>query len=62
MKTTNNNAIVLPLLSTEWWSNVSKEEMVARLERAERFANSHLSLREQEFIRRDLQTVRTAVI
>ena len=62
MKTTNNNSIVLPLLSTEWWSNVTKEEMIARLERAERFANSHLSLREQEFIRRDLQTVRTAVV
>lgn len=54
-------SIVTPLLSTEWWDNVSAEDMLARLERDYRFALGNLSLREQHQVWTDMATVRQYV-
>jgi hypothetical protein len=54
-------SIVTRLLSTEWWDNVSAEDMLARLERNYRFALGNLSLREQHQVLTDMATVRQYV-
>ena len=54
-------SIVTPLLSTQWWDNVSAEDMLAQLERDYRFAQGNLSAREQYRVRMDMATVRQYV-